>query len=98
MANSVGNPPITEAQSLGVLKKYLDMSGNNDMLNFKNHKAHDIRPNVFRFTVDLISLEFLISIMEDESVKNVYFNPSIPPPGGSIDSISLRYKIYVEYK
>jgi len=87
----------TEEQSLKTLKKYLDKSNDNDILNFKNHRKHDIRPNVYRFTVDLISLEFLISIMEDPSVKNVYFNPSIPPPGGSVDSISLRYKIYVEY-
>ena len=86
---------LTAAQSLRVLKKYI--SNDNEILNFKNHRKHDIRPNVFRFTVDLISLEFLISIMEDEKVKNVYFNPSIPPPGGSVDSISLRYKVYVEY-
>ena len=86
---------LTEAQSLSVLKKYL--SNDNEILNFKNHRKHPIRKNTFRFTVDLISLEFLISIMEDEKVKNVYFNPSIPPPGGSIDNISLRYKVYVEY-
>lgn len=88
---------VTEDQSLKILKKYLDKSNASDILNFKNHRKHDIRPNVYRFTVDLISLEFLISIMEDELVKNVYFNPSIPPPGGSVDSISLRYKVYVEY-
>ena len=87
---------LTEAESLKILEKYI--KNENSILNFKNHKKHPIRPNVFRFTVDLMSLEFLISIMEDKSVKNVYFNPSVPPPGGSIDSISLRYKIYVEYK
>ena len=87
-----------EYESLQILKKYLERSQDNEILIFKNHRKHDIRPTVFRFTVDLISLEFLISIMEDENVKNVYFNPSIPPPGGSVDSISLRYKVYVEYK
>ena len=46
----------------------------------------------------VISLEFIISLMEDSQVKNVYWNPSVPPPGGSVDSISLRYKVYVEYK
>ena len=45
----------------------------------------------------LISLEFLITLIEHELVKNVYFNPSVPPPGGTIDSISMRFKIYVEY-
>ncbi len=86
---------LTEAQSLRILKKYVDKES--DFLNFKNHKKFTPRNNTFRFTVDLISLEFLISIMEDAKVKNVYFNPSVPPPGGSIDSISMRYKIYVEY-
>ena len=87
---------VSEQESLKILQKYI--KNENEILNFKNHRKHPIRPNVYRFTVDLMSLEFLISIMEDEKVKNVYFNPSVPPPGGSIDSISLRYKIYVEYK
>ena len=86
---------LTEEDSLRILKKYI--RDENEILNFKNHKKHNIRENTFRFTVDLMSLEFLISIMEDEKVKNVYFNPSVPPPGGSVDSISLRYKVYVEY-
>lgn len=86
----------TLQQSLDILTKYIEREGN-DILNFKNHRKHNIRPNVYRFTVDLISLEFIISLMEDEDVKNVYWNPSVPPPGGSVDSISLRYKIYVEY-
>ena len=41
----------------------------------------------------MISLDFIISLMEEEEVKNVYFNPSVPPPGSGIDRISLRYKI-----
>ena len=69
-----------------------------DIINIKNHrKVKLLRSNTFRFTVDLLSLDFLISLMENKQVKNVYFNPSIPPPGGSTDSISLRYKVYVEY-
>ena len=86
----------TLEQSLAIITKYIEIDGN-EILNFKNHRKHQIRPNVFRFTVDLISLEFIISLMEDEQVKNVYWNPSLPPPGGSVDSISLRYKVYVEY-
>ena len=86
---------LTIDESLKVLEKYIQ--NENEILNFKNHRKHDIRPNVFRFTVDLISLEFLIQLMEDDAVKNVYFNPSVPPPGGTVDSISLRYKIYVQY-
>ena len=86
----------TEKESFEIIEKYVKQSGE-EMLAWKNHRAWPkMGPNVFRFTVDLISLEFLISLMEDGKVKNVYFNPSVPPPGGSIDSISLRYKIYVE--
>ena len=86
---------LTIDERLKVLEKYIQ--NENEILNFKNHRKHDIRPNVFRFTVDLISLEFLIQLMEDDAVKIVYFNPSVPPPGGTVDSISLRYKIYVQY-
>lgn len=86
----------TLEESLEIISKYIEQEGN-EILKFKNHRKYEIRPNVFRFTVDLISLEFIISLMEDEEVKNVYWNPSVPPPGGSVDSISLRYKIYVEY-
>lgn len=86
----------TPEQSLKVLETYMNRE-ENSVMNFKNHRKHDLKRNTFRFTVDIISLEFLISLMEDENIKNVYFNPSVPPPGGSIDGISLRYKVYVEY-
>ena len=86
----------TVQESLDILTKYIEKE-ENDILNFKNHRKHNIRPNVFRFTIDLISLEFIISLMEDEAVKNVYWNPSAPPPGTGIDGVSLRYKVYVEY-
>lgn len=96
MATRRAKKEKTSEESLAILTKYIEKDGN-DILNFKNHRKHEIRKNVYRFTVDLISLEFIISLMEDEEVKNVYWNPSTPPPGGSIDSISLRYKVYVEY-
>ena len=94
MKKSINEKNLDE--SLEIISRHINKEGN-DILNFKNHRKYDLRPNVYRFTVDLISLEFIISLMEDEEVKNVFWNPSIPPPGGSIDSISLRYKIYVEY-
>ena len=79
-----------------ILSNYI--KDENEILCFKNHRKHNLKQNTFRFTIDLMSLEFLISLMEDERVKNVYFNPSVPPPGGTVDSISLRYKVYVEYE
>lgn len=87
---------LTAEESKAILDKYIGRE-NNKLLNFKNHRKHELDKNMYRFTLDLISLDFLISLIDDEAVKNVYFNPSIPPPGGSIDSISLRYKVYVQY-
>tara|TARA_B100000073_G_C23627647_1_gene531192 strand:+ start:114 stop:425 length:312 start_codon:yes stop_codon:yes gene_type:complete len=83
-------------ESMTILSNYI--KDENEILGFKNHRKHNLKQNTFRFTIDLMSLEFLISLMEDERVKNVYFNPSVPPPGGTVDSISLRYKVYVEYE
>lgn len=83
-------------ESRKILDKYLQRD-NNQLLNFKNHRKHNLNKNTFRFTVDLMSLDFLISLIDDPAVKNVYFNPSVPPPGGSVDSISMRYKVYVQY-
>ena len=83
-------------ESMTILSNYI--KNENEILGFKNHRNHNLKENTFRFTVDLMSLEFLISIMEDHRVKNVYFNPSVPPPGASLDGISLRYKVYVEYE
>ena len=87
---------LTPDESLEILRKYLERD-NNKLLNFKNHRKHNLDRNIFRFTIDLMSLDFLISLIDDPAVKNVYFNPSHPPPGGSVDSISLRFKVYVQY-
>ena len=86
---------LTLDESLELIRRHIPEE--DTFLKFKNHKKHPILDNTYRFTVDLISLDFLISLMEEENVANVYFNPSVPPPGTGIDGISLRYKIYVQY-
>ena len=87
---------LTEIESMKIIESTADTDA--DIMNIKNHKKVKLlRNNTYRFTVDILSLDFLISLMENKQVKNVYFNPSHPPPGQSLDSISLRYKIYVEY-
>ena len=86
---------LTLEESLQILEKYTKEK--NYLLQFKNHRKFNRFKNTFRFTVSIISLDFLLSIMEDSAVANVFFNPSIPPPGTGMDGISLRYKIYVEY-
>ena len=88
---------MTENESREIITRNIDDDASL-IMDFKNHKKHNILENTYRFTVSLISLDFLISLMEEEKVKNVYFNPSAPPPGTGIDGISLRYKIYVQYE
>lgn len=85
-------------QSRKLLSKYLDEYS--DIIDFRNHKQYKRlgdRENVYRFTVKLISLDFLEKVAKDKRVKNIMFSPSTPPPGAGIDSISMRYKIYIEY-
>lgn len=87
---------MNEKESKEIILRNIDEEAS-DIMEFKNHRKHNILKNTYRFTVSLISLDFLISLMEEEKVKNVYFNPSAPPPGTGIDGISLRYKVYVQY-
>jgi len=93
MTNSVA---ITNEESLEIIKKHISEE-DSMIMELKNHRVHNLMKNCYRFTVSIVSLDFLISLMEHKRVKNVFFNPSIPPPGSGIDGVSLRYKIYVQY-
>ena len=86
---------VTKEESLEILKRHLK----DDVIDMKNHRlAQELfAENTYKFTIRMMSLELLIGIMEEEKVKNVFFHPAMPPPGGGVDSISLRYKVYVEY-
>ena len=86
---------LTLEESHETLIKHIE--GKETLLQFKNHRKYTKLENTFRFTVSIISLDFLITLMEDKNIQNVYFNPAIPPPGTGMDGVSLRYKIYVEY-
>ena len=97
MSDEIKWRELTLGESLATLKRHLERE-NIILLRFANHRKMDrLGANIFRFTIQVISLDFVINLMEDESVKNVYFHPSSPPPGSGIDSISMRYKVYVEY-
>ena len=87
---------LSASESLEIINFYLEET-NEFLVGFGNHRKFRNAFNTFRFTVKVISFDFIISLMEDEAVRNVYFSPSSPPPGGGIDSISMRYKVYVEY-
>jgi len=85
---------LTLDESKEIIAKH---ASGDEMLDYRNHRKYHSKPNVFRFTVSVLSLDFIISLMEEEAIKNVYWTASVPPPGGSVDSISLRYKIFVEH-
>jgi hypothetical protein len=84
---------LSPEESLSVIEKYLD-----PFLNFKNHHKAVLQKNTYAFTVNFISLDFLITLMEDDLVRNVYFNAAAAPAGEHVDGISMRYKVYVHYK
>lgn len=88
---------IEKQEYFNIINQYIteDMKSVMDFRNFREWNLEE--KETFRFTVRLLSLEFLLNLMEDERVKNVYWSPSTPPPGGGTDSISLRYKVYVEF-
>jgi len=89
--------PVTEKESLRFLKTRIK---NSEILgiNWLNHRAvPDISEDTYRFTAEMMSLDALIKMLEHKKVKNVYWHPSVAPPGKGVDGIALRYRIYVEY-
>ena len=87
------NKEVSLEESWDIISSISD----DDILSIKNHRKHDIRENTYRFTCELLSIELLISLLEHDKVKNVYFNSSVAPPGAGLDSISMRFKVYVQY-
>ena len=96
----------TNEESYNLLSEYL--GENKDFVGFKNHSK--IRENskllpdninydgqFFIFSLKLLSLDFLNKVSNDKRVKNLFYTSAAPPPGGSIDATSFRYKIIVEY-
>ena len=87
----------SEKESKELILEYIE--DYKDIVDFRNHRVYSLgsRKNVYRFTLRLVSLDFLSKMAKDKRVRNVFFSPSTPPPGGGVDGISMRYKIYVEY-
>ena len=85
---------MTEEQSMKILSKYLDKQSSL-VMDFKNHRKFPLKgkEKVFRFTLDLLSLEFLTSLSKDRKVKNVYWNPSTPPPIVT-GKLSMVFKVH----
>jgi hypothetical protein len=63
-------------------------------INWKNFKKND---DLYQTTMEKMSLDALITLLDHPDVKNVYFHPSVAPPGSGVDGIALRYRIYFEF-
>ena len=73
---------------------FVDMSKHT---NFKDRETKEKKDNIFKFTVKLLSLDFLNKVAKDRRVKNVYFAARHASPGTGSDSVSLRQRVIVEY-
>jgi len=73
---------------------HVDMSSH---ARFVDRKLSERRENTYKFTVKLLSLDFLNKVSKDRRVKNVYFAARHSHPGGSVDGVSLRQRIIIEY-
>ena len=88
---------VTEEESLEILKPILQKES---FVNYSTHMPYPhggFGPDVFRFTINIMSLDLLISIMEHAQVQNVYFTAAAPGPGQGVDGISMNYKVYVKF-
>ena len=76
------------------------LKGREEFLKFSwgNFKSTVGKRNMYQSTVEKISLDTLIELLEHPEIKNVYFHPSVAPPGHGTDGIALRYRIYFEFK
>tara|TARA_R100000734_G_C3229358_1_gene37975 strand:- start:80 stop:361 length:282 start_codon:yes stop_codon:yes gene_type:complete len=67
-------------------------------LNWNNFKENKERKNTFQVTAEKISLDALVKLLDHPKIRNVFFHPSVAPPGIGVDGIALRYRIYFEFK
>ena len=84
---------ITEEEALAILQNNETLQ--EEVYDFDNFRKSKLQENCYRFTVKIMSIDLLVSLMETDGIENVFFCPSHPPPGYAADSISLRYKIHV---
>ena len=90
----------TEEQSYSLIEEH--MGPDIDLMDPSSHTVitkynSETRKKMYRFTIRLISLDFLNKMGNDRRVKNVYFTSRHSHPGGGADSISLRHQVIVEY-
>lgn len=88
---------ITLEESREIIRPFEDKE---EFVRISDHRPFPYKgldENFYRFTVNIMSLDLLISLMEHEKVKNVFFTAAAPGPGQGMDGISMNYKVYIQY-
>tara|TARA_Y100000114_G_C11696852_1_gene296440 strand:- start:517 stop:807 length:291 start_codon:yes stop_codon:yes gene_type:complete len=88
---------ITKEESEKIIMSLADKQS---FVNISDHRPFPYKgldENFYRFTINIMSLDLLISLMEHEKVKNVFFTAAAPGPGQGMDGVSMNYKVYVQY-
>lgn len=86
-------------QSLELIESYIKL----DDIAFMDVSSHGQftrikeKENVYQFTTKAMSLGFLVRMGKDSRVKNIYFTSRHAGVGSTVDSVSLRHNIIVEY-
>ena len=86
---------ITAKESLKFLKEFFE-DHPIVQARLQNHKKTYRTADTYQITVDKFSLTWYNALLSEEWVKDVYYNPIVPPTGMGY-GISLRYQIYIKY-
>ena len=62
----------------------------------KNYRISPRRENTIQFTVNILSLDVMFSLMERDEVENVFFHASASPPSSHVDPQAFRFRVYVQ--
>ena len=89
---------ISKSEALEIAKDILSKEEDFLGINWRNFRKVEEQNNTYRVTVEKLSLDALIRILEDENINNVYFHPSVAPVGIGVDGIALRYRLYFVFE
>ena len=79
---------------ISAYSSFVDMS---EHTLYRDMSTGQMVPNTYKFTVKLLSLDFLNKVSKDKRVKNLFFSARHSHPGGGSESICLRQRVIVEY-
>ena len=86
---------VTAASAIELIKECI--GDDQDFCTARNFKTSTRKSSTVQFTINILSLDLLFSIMELEEVENVYFHPSAAPPKAHVSPTASRYKVYVQF-